>query len=383
MPGLDDIDNLSLDQMEQLARGETAGLLPEVSPVSQPEPEPKPDVKTEPAPSAKVEDKKSAPAADDADDDEPPPADPNTAQVPYQKWARDKKKLTSLVKQLEAKTAEERVAASREITELREKFARGDERLRLLSEVMQPAQAEPEDPDPKPDPSVDIVAYMAWQDRELGRLRESQQKTDQSFADVRTEQQLREAYQADAIAFAGEKKDWGAAYNHLLGVRWNSLVRQGYQPEQIKVVIQKEERGLVERAIKNRQRPAELIYETAMDYGYRPAAPQPDPALTPAANGNGAANGHANGNGAEQKPSVVEEVERIQRGMAGSKSLADVGGSNQEVSVEALAAMSDKEFAAYYAKHQARHVDTLLGEALDNFLSAPCLWGQSQARPEW
>jgi hypothetical protein len=344
MAGLDDvnIDSLSLDQMESLARGETAGLLPEVSPVEAREPkaEPKLEPKAEPKPEPKIEPKaepkaepakaepKVEPAADD--DDEPAPADPNNATIPYQKYAREKKQLRTLLKSLETKLTETQGASAKERDEMRAKWERADERLKLLSEAMTPPAAEQVDADPEPDPNTDILAWVNWNRRENARLREAVSTTQTTVETTRAEQQLHDNYQRDVADYATNvAKDWGPAYNHLLTTRATMLQQQGYPEPQIVQIIRNEERGLVQRAVKAGKRPAAMIYEMAKSMGYRTPAPVPDPAPVPAA----AANGHANGNGAaavpaaEAKPSVVEEVERIQRGMAGSKSLADVGGA--------------------------------------------------------
>ena len=367
MAGLEgvDIDNLSMDQMEALSRGETAGLLPEVSPVSEPKPEPKAEPKAEPVkesakaePVAKADDKKPLPADDD--DDEPVPADPNTATIPYQKYAREKKQLRTLLKSLEGKMTEQQTLSAKERDEMREQWQRADERLKVLTDAFNPQQQQsPQDADPEPDAAQDVIAYLAWQRREMERIKQGQQKTSETFTAAEQERALHTRYNTDVVSYAQTNPEfWGpqGAYNGLLTIRAQTLLAQGYNEPQIRGILQREEKSLVQRAYNERKNPAQVIHEMAKAMGWRAQAPvvaDPPPAPAPAANG------HANG--ATATPSVVEEVERIQRGMAGSKSLADVGGAPQEISVEALASMSGKEFDEYYRKHTAR-VESLLGK---------------------
>jgi hypothetical protein len=59
-------------------------------------------------------------------------------------------------------------------------------------------------------------------------------------------------------------------------------------------------------------------------------------------------------------PSVTDEIARIQAGQAASKSLSGVGGAPSELSVEALAYMSEDEFAALYAT-KGKRIEAMLG----------------------
>lgn len=285
---------------------------------------------------------KPAPAATASDDDDDAPTDPK-ATVPYQKYARDRKKERERAAKLE-----------RELAETREKLTRGDERLRLLSEVMAPAPQQPlEDDDPPPNPDDDIIGYAKWQGRELERMREALSTTQGVIKDTSDGTALREGYQRDAAAFARENPDFGVAYNHLITARAGTLEAQGYGEQEIRQIIHNEERALVERAAKAGKRPAAMIYAMAQQFGYRKAAPaaQAAPAVAAAA-----------APAAPAAPSVTEEIERIAKGQAAGKSLSDAGGgAPSELTVEALANMSDREFQALYSKKRGE-VDALLGK---------------------
>lgn len=321
---------------------------------------------------AAVVDAKAA-AADDDDE----PTDPK-ATVPYQQFARERKKLRDQIAALQK-------SKSDEVAALNERFARGDERLRLLQEALQPAaQTDQADEDPKPDPKEDIVAYVEWADRQIAKLSDAISQTQGTVQETAADQRMRESYQQDAVAFAREKSDFINAYNYLLNARGRMLSYGGKRTQaQVAQILRTEEKGMVREALETGQRPAEVIYEyaKAMGYGIAPAGGQNADApggvstngVTSAPAGGSSGNGAAaptagNGatNGAAQpaaaaKPSVVEEIARIQQGQAAGKSLSDTGGGANELTVEALAAMSENEFNALYAAKKGQ-IDSLLGK---------------------
>lgn len=302
-------------------------------------------------PVAKQPPAKQAAAAGDEDDDDAPP----DGKIPYQKYQRDRKKAREQIKALEKQNSD-----------LNEKFARGDERLRLLSEAMQPVAQQEVDHDPEPDPNTDLIAWANWSRRENGRMREAMVSTHNTVTSSRDDQIMHDNYQRDVMSFAREMPDFGGAYKHLLNSRAAMLSEQGYDQQTVERILLTEEKGLVQRAFHAGKRPAAMIYNMARQMGWAPPAPPPvpqvDPALLPVprpAQANGG-NGNGNGNG-QQQPSVVEEIERIARGQAAGKSLSDGGGTPQEFSVEALATMSEHEFNALYAK-SAGKIDAMLGK---------------------
>lgn len=293
-------------------------------------------------------------AAIEADDDEAP-KDPK-ATVPYGKYSRERKKARA-----------ELDALKKQLAERDEKWARGDERLRLLSEALQaqPQQEQPAEPeDPEPDPNEDIIGWANWSRRERERqaktiddLRGGVQQSQSAMQATAAEQQIRETYQADAMAFAKEKPDFVQAYIHMISTRANMLVAQGYPEPQVRQILRNEEKDLVQQALQAGKRPAAHIYEMAKFFGYAPT-----PAAAAAAQNGAAApqNGAQNGAAPARTPSVVEEIERIQRGQAAGKSLSGTGGAAQELTVEALANMNDREFEALYAGKRGE-IDALLG----------------------
>lgn len=303
------------------------------------------------------------PSDDDDDEPEHQPKDGRQRTVSYKKFERTRKKLDE---QLAAeRTARE--ASDRKSAELQEKFARGDERLKLLTEALAPPAVDAAQADPRPDPEQDIFAYVKWQDRQLEKLNAQVSETRETITERGQADTLKSEYQADALSFVRETPDFGAAYVHLLNTRGAMLESQGYSQQEAAEIVHKEEKQLVERAKATGKRPAAMVYALAQQLGYRKADPakvDPPPAVVDPAAANGGvvpAAAATNGNGNDAAPSVSEEIARIAAGQAAGKSLSGAGGGASEISLESLGAMSDAEFEAFYAKNGSK-VDAVLGK---------------------
>jgi hypothetical protein len=276
----------------------------------------------------------TAHAADDAaadlaatDPQRPPPQ-----RVSYHKFKRTEDR---------AKTAE------RELADMREKFARGDERLRLLSEAL---TREPPREDPAPDPEQDIFSFVRWQGRQLDRLAQELHNTRGEIGATRDTisqreavDALRTAYQRDAVAFAQKTPDFAQAYNHLLNTRAAMLAEQGYGAADVRQILGNEERGLVQRALAANKSPAEMMYATAQRFGYA---------------GTGAA--RATESTRSGRPSAGELLRNVQAGQAASKTLSASGGAASDLSVEALVNMSEADFNALL-RARPHQVEALMG----------------------
>ena len=281
--------------------------------------------------------------------------------VSFGRFDRQRKKDAARIADLEKSLGDR----DKNYAELKERFDRGDERLRLLAEAMTPKAEEIEQEDAEPDPQTDIMAWASWAQREMGRLRDGAAQTTQVVTDDQADRNTRDAYQRDAVAFARETPDFGPAYNYLLQSRAAMLVEQGYNEQQVRQILFNEEKGLVERAAATGKRPAAMVYGLAKQFGWRPEMAQqaqngaatPSNGAAPKANGGSAPAAPS----APKQPSVTEEVERIAAAAAASKSLSGAGGPASEMSLEALANMSAAEFSALYAKHGPQ-IDRLMGK---------------------
>lgn len=267
-------------------------------------------------------------------------------RVVSEKYKLTKSERDDLKKRLEAVEADAK-AAREETAKEREMRTRIDERLKLFNEVIAPqADAKPEKP-VRPNPEEDIFGYVKWLEEthasELADLKGQIGQTTQTIQDTTSETNLRSTYQASAQRFAQSNPDFVEAYNHTNRVRDAMLESIGYKnPKQRAQIRMDEERALVAQALQVGNDPASIIYGVAKSLGYVKAAPvaAADPAITIPAAATPAA------------PSVTEEIDRIAKAQAGSKSLSSGGGASVgPMTVETLANMTEQEFEAYARKN--------------------------------
>lgn len=258
---------------------------------------------------------------------------------------------------------ENRQKIETEANELRQRFARMDERLRLFNEALQapPAdqQQQPAAPKPMPDPTQDIFGAFQWLADQNKTLTERLEQAHKQTGEVRqsidantAETQLRSAYGRDAATFAQANPDFGQAYTHYLRVRHATLDAAGYtDPAQRGQIIQQEERDIVERAFKAGKSPASVIYGIAKQIGYTKPADPPAPAgsQAPAPQGQAAPQAPAASKpAAPAAPSAADEVNRLAAAQAASRSLSPGGGTAVvQMTIDQLLAMTEQEFAAY------------------------------------
>lgn len=250
---------------------------------------------------------------------------------------------------------ERRKAVERELAEYREKFTRGDERLRLLTQAMQaPAQpaaqqAAPE-PEKVPDPAEDIFGYIEHLKKELEAVRSGHQQVTeaqkQQAEQARVQAEEREIvgfYQRDHQRFAAAEPAYADAYSFLVQGRVAELKLYGLDDQQAIAQANADELAFVRSAVQRGLSPAEQAFALAKARGFVakaavPATPPAAPAETPA-----------------------ERQARLAAGQAAARSLSGAGGGPAgEVTVEMLASMSEAEFEAFAAKN-GRKLEALMG----------------------
>lgn len=297
------------------------------------------------------------PAAASAAAAEPPAAEPESGEpeVALEAQPRDEKGKFVPHGALHEER-ERRKAVEKERDELRERFARGDERLRILSEAMQrpaaPAQpAAAAEPAKVPDPAEDIFGYIEHLKGEIEALRsgqtqltESQKQAEESRRanDERNEvigfyqQDLRTAIQADASI--------ADAYEHLFAGRVAELQLVGMSQKDAIEAVRDEEFSLAQTARQRGQSPAALIAALAKTRGFAPKAPEPARAAVAPAE------------------TAAEKAARAAAGQAGpGRSLSAAGGQPAgEITLETLSNMSEADFEKLLASNPAR-VRALMG----------------------
>jgi hypothetical protein len=109
-------------------------------------------------------------------------------------------------------------------------------------------------------------------------------------------------------------------------------------PQERARIINQEELMIVGEALRGGKSAAQLMYELAKDRGYQTAPVEAQAAPAAAA-------------APAQRPSAVAQVAAIKAGTQAARSLGSAaGGSNQPLTAELLASMSESEFEAVYSK---------------------------------
>lgn len=299
----------------------------------------------------------AAPGADDADDD-------GAIVIGADGKARDTLSGKYVPHHALHKERERRKATDAELMTVREKLARGEERLNVLLELVQGADAgaakavpgaaapgaakQAADADPfaeEPiDPEVDVFGALKQSQRQTAALLKRMQEGDQASKAKEASASVGNAYKSDAIAFARTQTDFGEAYNHLISSMHLELEAMGVTDEAARNrQIAEREKEFVAGILAAKGSPAAALYKVAKVRGYTPkapggqpapggAAPAPKPAADPAA----------------VDPAAVAKLEAINKAKETVVSLGGSGGSagGDTLTMEALANMSEAEFNA-------------------------------------
>jgi len=229
--------------------------------------------------------------------------------VPYGALAEERARRRELQRELQNSVDEQRKLQGR---------------LDLLQEIaQQSAQNGEARGTPGDEAGMDAEAQEVASDR-------STEAQDQTGADAAFRTQLMHSVR-DAMR---ERPDFIAAYQHARQARVSELMALGYAPQEALGITFDNELEIIRNAYAKGTNPAQVIYDYARRRGYR-GGEQID-----ARNGAAASSTYA------AVPSAAERVALAARGQAASKSLSAAGGgSTGSLTLEALAGMSDEEFA--------------------------------------
>jgi len=242
------------------------------------------------------------------------------------------------------KERERRKGVETELNTYRERMARAEERLAVLNEVLtQPAQPQaPTGPQTEevPDPEKDIFAYVKYLEKKLSGIEQTTQKTVEERQREQGLQQLQSAYAQDAQKFMTEKPDFKDAYGYIANSRAKELAALGYSQDQIRQQLTYEETNIVAQAFQQRRSPSAVLYEQAIARGYTPKQAA----------------------AAAQAVNPAQKLDTVAKGQATQRSLSAAGGTAGEgLTLEALANMSEEEFAATAAKIGKSKLKALMG----------------------
>lgn len=288
-----------------------------------------------------IPEQQAAPEAEPEKPKEPKPVETKT--VPYDRFHE---------------LNEEHKAAKREAAELREKWARLEERQRLVQEAQQRLAQEQQRPKgpARPDETVDPIGAQLWdRDRRLEQLEQRNQQLEQQVGQVSqfTQQQQQVGqFQTwltmDENAYRVQKPDYDMATQHLRQRMQEFAQGIGVPDQEINTVISQLAYWVADAARRTGKSPANEYYRLAQVWGY--AGPQPAP--------------NGNGNGQQQqtapaKPSPTETLRQVQKGQALQGLNRGPAQSDDNVNWTTMTAqdwnnMSDDEFASRLADPKQR-----------------------------
>lgn len=286
---------------------------------------------------------------DDADDNALEADAEDKAEQPDQDQPKKKDNGRVPLRKLRAEE-DRRKEVERQYEELREKFTRGDERLRMIMEAQQAQQVRQQAPEKElspPDPHTDPIRAIEWQQQQIEAQRQWQEQQLNAQREAAVIAQLDNGYRQAWGQFANNKPDAMNAYKHFVDVTSAYLEMQGIPQAKIDEMVANEERKIAYQAFQRGVNPAEMIYEKAQIMGYRAASAQAE---------------QPTDNLIAKK--AEEDVARRQKAASASKSMSSAGGSRggNLPSIEELANMSEDEFAEFRAKVGERQFRKLMGE---------------------
>jgi hypothetical protein len=211
----------------------------------------------------------------------------------------------------------------RERNDLRERWARMDEKAKIAAQIQQQAQATAETariqaqrPDPDVDPAgariFDLEQKLAQQDQKFQQFQNTFQGTTQQFNEHQARLQLQQFENMDVQRAMAAHPDYMNALAHLRNTRITLNQRLGYTPEQAAALWETEKNAYVAQAMQNGVSATEFAYEMAKTVGYQP----------PQANGAAPANGATNGAARIQQ---LQNGQKVQ-GLGGKIPAADTEG---------------------------------------------------------
>lgn len=202
----------------------------------------------------------------------------------------------------------------KELDELRDKFARADERMRVLFEKDKKDEAG------HPDPTDDPIGYQSWRADQLQKqLDEKSRQVEESTGSVKSELETlkyKQYIDQQERVFERTNPDYQKALDHLVAFRGSVLEELGIDDDdERRDMVNRDLGNIVGTALQRGKNPAEAVYKMAMKMGYKKSEPE-------------------------------KKLDTIEKGVKASSSLGSSGGKQgSAMTAEGLAEMSDEEFA--------------------------------------
>jgi hypothetical protein len=229
------------------------------------------------------------------------------------------------------KERERRKATETELQAQRQQFARADERLAVLNEILGKATEAPaqQQQAAMPDPETDPIGALQHAFKCIETLQQQIADREQRETEKDEAKRFNNIFLNEAEHYQKSNPDFKDAVTFLAESRRTELRAAGFENREIEGMINEELRSNVTRAFKMQRSPAQLLHNLAKARGFT-VVPKSE----------------------HQQPDVMEKLQKIDKGQrTAGASLTNAGGSSGEgLTTEALANMSEDEFAAVSRK---------------------------------
>lgn len=177
-------------------------------------------------------------------------------------------------------------------------------------------------------------ARRAWDRKhfasEIDTVKRSVEESARAGANRNTEMAVYEAFKRDVAAFQSKEPAFEQALGHLV-TTWKGHMKLMGETDEAKLdqAVAQTQRGILHKALANKQSPSKIMYEMALSMGFKPEAKEDD-----------------------GKPKVSDAAKRIQKtqeNMDKNRTLSGAGGGalSEDSQKSRLLAMDDDEFADY------------------------------------
>lgn len=198
--------------------------------------------------------------------------------------------------------------------ELQGKVSQMEARFNQLMERIQ--KPEPQIPAYEENPAEHLRQKTERLEQAIAQQNETAQQAEVRRAQEAQLAQLDNAYRSQAMQYAQQTPGFGDAYQHLIASRHQAYEQMGIEPAEYAARLQHEERQIAHTALTLGINPGVLLQNLATAAGWKPKQEKPQP-----------------------------NIQTIAKGVQ-AKSIGTVAGkAQQNMTLEALAEMSDEEFA--------------------------------------
>jgi len=253
---------------------------------------------------------------------------------------------------------EEHKKTKAELEAVNQRLAVLDDRWNTLLAVKdgKPTEAEPEaNSDAAPDPEQDLVGYLKWLAGQNKAVQEQSRQREQEEQSRRAEAEVWNTWDSAVTHARTIRPDFDKATDFLADLRFKQLealavVDPRFVDPQARIgQINGELREIIASAAKGGKNPAQVVYEMAHAYGYKPDA----------------VSGGATSDPKDTHQQTLDKIAALDEAQRASKTLGASGGTNSgdPMTAEAIAAMSPSEFDAWYRDPKnVRIYDKILGD---------------------